>query len=265
MERVERIDFNGQPAWRKYYDFQPRRWRLAILRRLTRRLDIAPLNPPPVLPPLQAKKLKTSMIARLRQFGMRVPKILASNSDYLILSDLGISLAGACKVESDFERRMGLVNAGFAALSELHQRGGWLNQAFARNMTWSDNQVGFIDLDQDPTMTMSVPAAQARDLLLYMYSTARFASEQPIRYRQMFEHYLQQESTEVRAWIDRSIAALTWLVPLAPLCSRDMKAMIAIFEIIAPKSSSRWRWRFSAVVAAVSMAATLALLLALYI
>lgn len=242
--RIERIDVAGVSAWRKRYGYEPRRLRLGLLRRLVDALGIEPLRPPPVLPAAQARETEIRMIRELAAIGCRVPALLAEEAEAIVIADLGKTLASACKAEKNPNERERLIRAGFAALGELHARGGWVNQAFARNMTWADGQIGFIDLDQDPAAVMSAPAAQARDLLLYVYSTARFLDADPARYARLLDAHLRREAPAVRDYMDRSIIALAWLAPLARVSGHELGAMARVIAHVVPRQARGWRRRF---------------------
>jgi tRNA A-37 threonylcarbamoyl transferase component Bud32 len=242
--RIERIDVDGVRAWRKRYGYEPRRLRLGLLRRLVDALGIEPLRPPPVLPAAQARETEIRMLRQLSAIGCRVPALLAEEAEAIVIADLGKTLASACKAERNPDAREQLIRAGFDALGDLHARGGWLNQAFARNLTLSDGRIGFIDLDQDPATVMSAPAAQARDLLLYVYSTARFLAGDSARYARLLDSHLRRESSPVRGCVERAIIALAWLVPLAPVSGRELGAMARVIAHIVPRQARSWHRRF---------------------
>lgn len=255
-ERVKRIDTAGVRAWRKRYEYEPRRWRLALLRVFVDRLGIECLRPPAMLPPDEARATEKAMIARLQGFGCRVPQILAEDADAIVISDLGPTLASACKRESDAAARARLVESGLEALVDLHRRGGWLNQAFARNLTLSDGRIGFIDLDQDPSTVMDQPAAQARDLLLYAYSTVGYFGNDLPRYSELLSRQLASESTDVAQRLEDSLHRLVWLNAIASLCGRDLRALAGLIALRSPKIARRWRWRGR--IAALTLVAALA-------
>jgi tRNA A-37 threonylcarbamoyl transferase component Bud32 len=242
--RIERIDVDGVRAWRKRYGYEPRRLRLGLLRRLVDALGIEPLRPPPVLPAAQARETEIRMLRQLSAIGCRVPALLAEEAEAIVIADLGRTLASACKAEKNPDERQRLIRAGFDALGDLHSRGGWLNQAFARNLTLSDGRIGFIDLDQDPSTVMSTAAAQARDLLLYVYSTARFLAGDSARYAHLLDTHLRRESPAVRDCVERAIVALAWLAPLARVSGRELGAMARVIAHIVPRQARGWRRRF---------------------
>lgn len=242
-ERVRRIEAGGTRAWRKRYEYEPRRRRLALLRWFVDRLGIESLRPPPMLRPREARATEKAMIGRLQALGCRVPQIVAEEDDALLISDLGPTLGSLCKREQDPTALARLVESGLEALVDLHRRGGWLNQAFARNLTLSDGRIGFIDLDQDPTTVMGLPAAQARDLLLYAYSTAVYLESDLPRYSELLSRQLARESTDVAQRLEDSLRRLGWLNAVVPLCGRDLRALAGLVALRSPQIARRWRWR----------------------
>lgn len=209
--RVERVEVGGAPAWCKTYGNPQRRARMALLRWLARRLGLNALIAPIPLDAEAACATEAGMIERLAALGLRVPAILERGPAYLVLSDLGPTLALACKRESDPERRADLLRMGFDALLDLHRRGGYASQAVARNLTVGPEGVGFIDLEEDPALMMPLAAAQARDTLLFVQSSARFLLDDPARYAGLLSDYLMQESPAVRAEIGKTARRLRWL------------------------------------------------------
>ena len=149
-----------------------------------------------------------------------MPPLLAVGDRELLLGDLGPTLAMVCRAEPDAGKRRDLVQLGLDALAAVHARGGYLSQAFARNMTMRDGRIGFIDLEEDPGTMMSLPAAQARDVLFYAHSTARFLSGQKGEHVRLLQAHLARETPEVRAEVARVASRLCWLSPLACLFGR---------------------------------------------
>ena len=215
--RVRRERIGDRAVWRKtYVDNRRGSPGLALLRGVARALGINPLRPPVLLDAEAACRTELAMIRRLAALGMRVPEVIEAGERHLLLSDLGETLAGACSREPDPERRRQLVALGLDALAQLHARGGWLSQAFARNLTLSsDGQIGFIDLEQDPGTVMSPAAAMARDVLFYVHSTARYLVDQPGVHAQLLDRHLQREDPVVRRKVRMAGRRLGWLAPVA--------------------------------------------------
>lgn len=218
--RVQRESWQGQVAWRKTYADGGHRRRTAALRWIARRLGANALLAPLPLSPELACRTEQAMIDRLAALGANVPPVLAVGDRELLLGDLGPTLAVVCRAEPDDDRRRQQVQLGLDALADLHARGGYLSQAFARNLTMRDGRVGFIDLEEDPCTIMSLPAAQARDVLFYSHSTARFLSGQPGEHERMLHAHLARETAEVRVEVARTAQALCWLSPIACLFGR---------------------------------------------
>lgn len=234
--RVQRIEYAGQAAWRKRYGATARRVRLALLRCLARWLGANALIAPLPRSARAACATERRMLSRLRQLGASVPEVLGASDTELILSDLGPTLAERCRAEATSERRAELVRRGFEALAELHRRNGYLSQAFARNMVCDSGRIGFIDFEDDPLEVMSLPAAQARDVLLYVHSTARFLADAEACFGALLERHLATESAAVRLEIARAVSRLAWLAPVAGWCGRRARDVGLALRVLSRTS-----------------------------
>lgn len=212
---VRRVETGGRVAWRKTYSDGGARRRIALLRWVARRLGANALLAPIPLGPEAACRTEQAMIRRLAALGANVPEILQAGEAELLLSDLGPTLSQTCRDEQHPAAREALVALGLQALQQLHRRGGYLSQAFARNMTLRDGRVGFIDLEEDPLTMMSLPAAQARDVLFYAHSTARFLADRPGAHARLLALHLAGESAAVREEVARTARRLAVLAPVA--------------------------------------------------
>ena len=215
LTRVARAETPHGVAWRKTYAEGGRGTRIALLRGVARLLGTAPLLAPLPQSAEQACATEAAMIRRLAALGAHVPTILAAGPRELLLSDLGPTLATTCRRERDPQARHALVAAGLDALSALHAAGGHVSQAFARNLTLRDGRIGFIDLEEDPATMMPRAAAQARDLILYAHSTARFLVDVPGAHARLLADALQREPADVRVQVAITARRLAWLAPLA--------------------------------------------------
>jgi len=187
---------------------------MAVLRWFARRLGANALLAPVPLTPEDACATELAMITRLKNIGVLVPEVLESGKTHLVLSDIGILFSAECRSSKSIEERSALLQQGFEALNDLHRRGGYLSQAFARNLTLLDGRIGFIDLEEDPRKVMSLHAAQARDIIFYVHSTARFMADAPQIYAQLFESCLSKLPQEIKVEIAYVVPVLQWLEPI---------------------------------------------------
>ncbi|MBB3226529.1 tRNA A-37 threonylcarbamoyl transferase component Bud32 [Luteibacter sp. Sphag1AF] len=165
---VQQFSLGGHIAWLKRYeaDGASRRLLVRVWNALVTRLGITPLRSPPRYVGEDAKIIEHRRIEVLRACGATVPDILGEGPASLILSDMGPTLASQLK-KLPASQRDELVEQTARAIGDLHARGGYLGQAFARNITVGPNGVGFIDFEDDPGEVMSLPQAQARDWILF--------------------------------------------------------------------------------------------------
>lgn len=166
---VQKFSLGGRIAWLKRYD--PDTWIRPTLVRLwngiAARLDLAALRSPPRHAGEEAKQIELRRIETLRACGAPVPRVLGEGPRSLILSDMGPTLAHRLKRLKSANDADILVRRTAQAIGEIHRHGGYLGQAFARNITVGERGVGFIDFEEDPSEIMTLVQAQARDWVLF--------------------------------------------------------------------------------------------------
>jgi tRNA A-37 threonylcarbamoyl transferase component Bud32 len=173
---VQKISFQGRDAWLKNYGAE--RWLrhslVGLWNGVAGRLDLAPLRAPPRYSGARAKDVERRRLEQLRTTGAPVPFVLGEGRDCLILSDMGPTLGRRLRrLESANDADI-LVERTAAAIGDVHRRGGYLGQAFPRNITIDDQRVGFIDFEEDPSEIMPLAQAQARDWVMFTAGVAPY-------------------------------------------------------------------------------------------
>ncbi|VAW44758.1 hypothetical protein MNBD_GAMMA03-1563, partial [hydrothermal vent metagenome] len=123
------------------------------------------------------------------------------------------------------------------AIKQLHQQDQYMSQGFVRNMLKvSDNpvQIGFIDFEDDPLTVMNLPQAQARDLILFINSTARFFVGDSEFFQQQIHKFLEGHKPAVINNIQKTNDKLLWVtkVPFQKALGHDyQKLKIGILSL----------------------------------
>lgn len=123
----------------------------------------------------QALAAETNRINIFKQNGILTPNILAQTDDMLILSSIGTDLPTVINNTPDINDRIALMKNAATALAGLHNQGIVHSRPYIRDMTWNGTQIGFLDLEEDSSAVMPFPAAQSRDIWLFLCSIARHA------------------------------------------------------------------------------------------
>jgi hypothetical protein len=176
---ARKLQLDGRRVWIK--DYAPagraRRLSAAIWNTLAGALGIALLRSPPRNAAAASARVEHRRLDELAAQGVRVPPVLGAGRDVLLLGDLGTALGHelrASRRAGDTARIDALVERAFAAIADVHRRGGYLGQAFARNMTVDEAGIGFLDFEEDPLEIMPLRDAQARDWLMFAAGIANY-------------------------------------------------------------------------------------------
>ncbi|MBX2829661.1 MAG: hypothetical protein KTR23_00550 [Rhodospirillales bacterium] len=139
-------------------------------------------------------------LQKLASQGVLVPDIVDVGPNWLAIGDNGGILQ--TRIEEDLRVQNGasvemLVGAAAMALAGLHQIGMAHGAPLLRNMTIrEDGQIGFIDFEEDPTARMPLIDAQARDILLFIFSIQRELKNHPELLRTGWRAYVSAVSND---------------------------------------------------------------------
>lgn len=155
---------------------------------------------------------------RLREFkakGIHVPDVLALDNDILVMSHLGPQLKEFLEKETDPEIRLSMLKKAVKALADMHRSGLAHGRPYLRDMTWDGERIGFLDFEENPTAVMSLEAAQARDIWLFLSSCGSFACVRGDKYTYdrnfidaLFNEYRQYARPETLKELQKFMALL---------------------------------------------------------
>ncbi|MEO7243511.1 MAG: hypothetical protein ABIW85_11435 [Variovorax sp.] len=217
-----------------------------------------------------AIQIEARRLGQLACAGLRVPMVLAQTDTALLLSDLssctttraddqasdspscpdvdGIDPAAGLTLEraldeargKDLQSLLPLWQRGLTAITDLHARGQFLSQAFARNMVCCpDGVIGFLDFEDDPAESLPFAHCQARDWLSYAHSTAaRIESVSPDAAIAAWRAALDQGQEAVRSSLRQAAQRMGWLahLPAGRRWGRDTQQVRAAARLLV-----QWR------------------------
>jgi tRNA A-37 threonylcarbamoyl transferase component Bud32 len=166
----------------------------------------------------------------LRATGVLVPEVLAYDDDWLLIEHIGASIVKTLKQQStDQKTRQQLFSQCLNAIKNLHQQQQYLSQGFVRNMLLDEasNDIAFIDFEDDPLAVMTLPEAQARDLLLLVNSTARFFVDDQDYFNQAIQNFLEDHDQAMIEALQTTTRKMQWIanIPFQKLFGHDYQKL----------------------------------------
>lgn len=199
-KRVERIEFQGRPAWLKRVEVMNARTRI-------QKGD-----------PAIAFERERQSYALARELALPFPKVLDEGPDYLVTGDAGVTLHSlARRKTTPPEILQRALLDGAAALGRLHRKGYSHGRPAFRDVCWDDGEVTFIDLEKfDPAKRDKKNFAA--DILIFFFSLFADTGMSEAEAVAAKEAYLSQAPAEYWQMAERRVRALQWLrPPLSPL------------------------------------------------
>lgn len=172
--RVLAIEWRGRRCWLKQTGGQNDSNFLNRIHRLSS----------PVLPdilrnvnePDQLKSLKAEA-ARLRDWNgqnLPAPLLLAEGDDWIVISDGGTQLADVIRA-SDRNKAFMLISSALDTLLTAHRANNAHGRPMVKDMAIDENgKITLLDFEEQTIPAIPVPAAQARDLWIFLASVTRY-------------------------------------------------------------------------------------------
>ncbi len=160
-----------------------------------------------------------------------VPEIIASDTDWLLIKDVGQSIINNMKQPTTTQQtRQVLFQTCLEAIKALHLQQQYLSQGFIRNMLLIDEDpptIAFIDFEDDPLQVMSLAEAQARDVLLLVNSTARFFVDDSAFFSTSIQQFIQGHDANMVSALRTTANRMQWIakVPFQGLLGHDYQKL----------------------------------------
>ena len=242
---VASYPLNGEQVWLKKAGPRHGMARYRVLGALAMAARLPVLRPVPNLGGSAAIAIEAQRLRDLAARGLRVPAVLAVQSDGLLLRHLGQpgqptpSLAEEIEtaIPAGAAAQQALWWQGLQAIGLVHASGTSLSQAFARNLVrCPDGVVGYIDFEDDPASALPLAHCQARDALCYVHSTALYLDQGGALHgaRTLWADWLAACSADVRSTLEDCIARMAWVgyLPASRRLGRDLQRVRAAHDVL---------------------------------
>lgn len=218
---IQPVTWQGQAAWLKLSVPQPPAWRYQLLAGMARLLQHPAMQPVRPHGGTAGIRNEAHRLTRLADAGLRVPRLLADDDNWLLISDLGHITLESLIRRADPDARLAHWQRGADYIQQVHRAGQYLSQAFARNLIWSpEHGLGAIDFEDDPISAMPLAQAQIRDWLPYFFSTANYFDDRLPLLCDAIRGVLAHEDAAVRAGVYTALRRTAWLRALRWLPQR---------------------------------------------
>ena len=206
-------------------------WRYRLLNGFAAAVGLALLRAAPAHGGARAQAIEVARLQSLAAAGVAVPQLLHVDDGFFVQSWLGDArLDHLLKRDGAFD----WWQRGLRTLVDLHARGQYLSQAFARNFIAVGDTLAMIDFEDDPLEVMTLDQAQARDWLAYLHASAlAFRSRLPAPRAEciaLLREQLARERLAVRALVADTARRLRWVQRLPAGDGRGWRRHISILQ-----------------------------------
>lgn len=200
---IQAYKIGSRKVWLKKASERHGLWLYTPLKWLAKIFNLGAIMPVPNQGGSVAIQCEYQRIQQLKALGISTPKVLAMSKQGILLEDIGSQHQTKvkqldqtlAKLKQDNEAKLLLFSQAIYAVQQVHLRGGYLSEAFARNiLVDQQRQFSFIDFETDPQTVLSLHDCHVRDWLLFIFSTAyHFDFEQLSKASQILYQALEAE------------------------------------------------------------------------
>lgn len=233
---IARINYEGKPIWAKR---RPNSKKMFVhkLQYLLTLLPIPIFYPTTTQGGAESLKQEAERLKLFAAKGIAVPLLLAENASFIVTSDVGQELDAYLGQLTDPKEKRRLLEKAAQALLVLHQAGLCHGRPALHDMTYHNDQIFFIDLEEAPLTVMSLAQAQARDVWLFLLHASRRCKDEPSLLPAIFEVYARSASLETLFALRKMVSILKPLGFVAEhlfakVMGRDLRCAIAANKAI---------------------------------
>jgi hypothetical protein len=154
----------------------------------------------------EALRLEAAKIETFRAAGLRAPRVLYVSDERLVITDIGRSLARIFNDDGE-AALIAILDQAAGALGRAHSAGLVHGRPSMRDLVWDGHEIGFLDFEERPETVMSLAAAKARDLWLFLIQAERFGGIAGLD--RAFAGYAPFLDAEVEAALARFLTTLS--------------------------------------------------------
>ena len=194
----------------------------------------------PLLVPVRSQTPKEALLhesgklRRLREAGLSVPDVPLVTEEFFVMEDNGPTAHHLLRHELD-ENPEKFVLKLFESLGELHRLGEYHGGPLVRNLTYYDDSVGFIDLEESFAEDVPLRSLHLRDLFLLLFSLSK--DRHPFDLDAAIPRYMRASGNDWAAFelknFARKLRALEKIASFPPLwkiLDKDSKAVHRLLQ-----------------------------------
>ena len=207
--RTERTIFENQSAWIKRPE--PARGSMYVpLHQLLRVVLPTALHPTNSTGGMAGLRREAERLQEFFAAGLPVPEVLCVGEDQIILSDCGKSLRVHMENLTDQSALPDLITRALDLLTDIHVAGLAHGRPHLKDylIEPETGALSILDFEEDPTATMSLADAQARDFWLFLGAVCEFHEAPEAVLRGLIEQYSQKAPDDTKQALKKLAKAL---------------------------------------------------------
>lgn len=141
---------------------------------------------------IQALEFECTKLEEFKKLNIPVPNVVFKNSDFFVLEDSGKNINSYIRKKDATQEIIDFyVSKAIDAICFIHNNNQYHGGAQARNLTFKDEKVYSIDLEDSFDSSIDLKTLQFRDFLLFLLSLTKIRAKVEVNYIEFIDKYIE--------------------------------------------------------------------------
>lgn len=186
----------------------------------------------------KALEFETSKLKRFETLGINVPKVVYKEDEFFVLEDTGRTIHSHIrKKDTKKEDIFFFIPKAIEAIAQIHNCDEYHGGTQSRNLTYKNNKVYVIDLEDSFNKNVDLKTLQYRDFLLFLLSLTKIKANVEIDYEDIIDNYINlTKNYEFKSKLNKLAKKISILIKLSKInfinkfLGSDVKSFFKLFD-----------------------------------
>ncbi|RXJ87159.1 kinase [Arcobacter sp. CECT 8985] len=188
----------------------------------------------------EALNFECNKLEKFKSLSINVPNVIFKNEDFFVLDDSGKSINSFIRKKDAKQSIIDFyINESIDAISEIHNKKQYHGGAQARNLTFKNNKVYVIDLEDSFDDSIDLKTLQFRDFLLFLLSLTKIRAKVEINYIKIIDKYIENtKNYDFKNRLQKLASKFSFLIKLSKnkfikkILGNDVILFFKLFDIL---------------------------------
>ncbi|AXX92913.1 kinase [Malaciobacter molluscorum LMG 25693] len=187
---------------------------------------------------IQALEFECTKLEEFKKLNIPVPNVVFKNNNFFVLEDSGKNINSFIRKKDAAQEKIDFyIIKSIDAISLIHNKKQYHGGAQARNLTFKDDKIYSIDLEDSFDDSIDLKTLQFRDFLLFLLSLTKIRAKVEINYELFINRYIENtKNYDFKKRLQKLANKISILIALSKInfikkfLGKDVKKFFILFD-----------------------------------